>query len=568
MKKSLVYLSFSKFLPIFTFLFLLFSCENQKIEQTNKEFNDFITDYDAKVIPLEKEYNLASYYASISGKEEDYRKATTLEILLINLYSNEESFKKLKKIKESGYITDELLKRQLNVIYNKYLKNQIEERNMLELIMLNNDVEREFSTYRPRYRNQEITVNKIEEILKSSTDSEELKEVWIASKDVGNIIADDFIKLVKLRNKIATNLGFKNFFEMSLILNDQDPKEIEELFDELDILTEGPYTQLKDEMDGYLAKKYHVRKENLMPWHYQNRFFQTAPKIYEINLDEYYEKKDIVYLAKNFYKNIGIDIDNIVENSDLYEKPGKIQQSDCRVIERGKDVRVLCNVELNYYWMNTVLYEFGFAGYNKYIGDSLPYVLKTPAHFFTNDAIATLFSRFSSNPLWMKDVVKISDEEYNKIREASCNNLRLEKFIFSRFAQVMYRFEKRMYENPDQALNKLWWDLVQKYQLLKRPARRNSPDWATKSHFIFQPCSYHNYLLGELLASQLHYYIVENIIKSDDYKNQSYVNNKEIGKYLIKNIFEPGNKYYWNDLIEKATGEKLSAQYFSTQFIN
>ena len=41
--------------------------------------------------------------------------------------------------------------------------------------------------------------------------------------------------------------------------------------------------------------------------------------------------------------------------------------------------------------------------------------------------------------------------------------------IFSRWCQVMLRFEKGMYENPDQDLNKLWWDLVEKYQLLKRP---------------------------------------------------------------------------------------------------
>ena len=41
--------------------------------------------------------------------------------------------------------------------------------------------------------------------------------------------------------------------------------------------------------------------------------------------------------------------------------------------------------------------------------------------------------------------------------------------IFSRWCQVMLRFEKAMYENPDQDLNKLWWDLVEKYQLVKRP---------------------------------------------------------------------------------------------------
>ncbi|NVO03941.1 MAG: M2 family metallopeptidase, partial [Bacteroidetes bacterium] len=146
--------------------------------------------------------------------------------------------------------------------------------------------------------------------------------------------------------------------------------------------------------------------------------------------------------------------------------------------------------------------------------------------------------------------------------------LRLEQLVFSRWSQVMYHFEKSLYENPDQDLNKLWWNLVEKYQLLKKPADRNAPDWASKIHIATAPCYYHNYLMGELLASQLYYNIVKNVIKSEDYKNQSFSNNKEIGKYLNDKVFMPGCKYNWNVMIEKATGEKLTAKYYAKQFVN
>ncbi|MCK7529636.1 MAG: hypothetical protein MZV63_00520 [Marinilabiliales bacterium] len=39
-------------------------------------------------------------------------------------------------------------------------------------------------------------------------------------------------------------------------------------------------------------------------------------------------------------------------------------------------------------------------------------------------------------------------------------------------------------------------------RLLAKPEGRNMPDWATKIHVALYPCYYHNYLLGELLASQ------------------------------------------------------------------
>jgi peptidyl-dipeptidase A len=178
-----------------------------------------------------------------------------------------------------------------------------------------------------------------------------------------------------------------------------------------------------------------------------------------------------------------------------------------------------------------------------------------------------IFGRFSSNAQWMKDMSVITDADKEKIAEDCFKSLRLDQLVFSRWAQVMYHFEKSMYANPDQDLNKLWWDLVEKYQMIKRPADRNEPDWASKIHIATVPCYYHNYLLGEMLASQLYYYITKNILKSEDYRNQSFVNKKEVGDYLIEKVFKPGKKWYWNDMIQNATGEKLTAKYYSKQFV-
>ena len=214
-----------------------------------------------------------------------------------------------------------------------------------------------------------------------------------------------------------------------------------------------------------------------------------------------------------------------------------------------------------------LIHEFGHAAYDKYIDINLPYFLRNPAHTFTTEAIAMVFGRFSSNGKWLKDELNISDEEYNKINDEAFKMLRLQQLVFSRWAQVMYNFEKNMYENPEQDLNALWWNLVEKYQLLKKPEGRNEPDWATKIHIALYPCYYHNYLMGELLASQLYYYINTNILKADDLKNQSWVNKPEVGNYLKANVFAPGQKYYWNDMIEKATGEKLTAKYYAKQFV-
>ena len=538
-----------------------------KKEDMTEEFKRFVKDYEAKAVPLFTEANTAYFNATISGKEEDYKKAADLQVQLSKIYASKADFAKLKRFKDSNTIQDELLNRQLIKIYNAYASSQIDEKKLEEMIRLQNETEKKFSTFRAEVNGKKITDNEVENTLKTSTDSKLLEASWSASKEVGGVINDNLIKLVNLRNEAALELGFKNYHEMSLKLSEQDPQEIENLLNELDNLTRDTFAKLKNDIDEHLAKKYNLAKDKLMPWHYENRFFQEAPKIYKVNLDSYYKDKDIVALTKNYYSGLGLPIHDMVAKSDLFEKEGKYQHAYCTNIDKGKDVRVVCNVKPNYNWMGTMLHEFGHAVYDYNIDSTLPWTLREPAHTFTTEAIAMMFGRMASNGQWLVDMVGISKEEKDKIADESFKSLRLEQLTFSRWVQVVYRFEKGMYENPDADLNKLWWDLVEKYQMLKRPEGRNKPDYASKIHIALYPAYYHNYLMGELLASQYYAYIVKNVLHSEDLKNQSFVYKTEVGKYLLENIFQPGTKLYWNDMIEKATGEKLTAKYYAKQFV-
>lgn len=555
-----------KLLPLLV-LALVVGC-TQKQKNMEAEFRDFIASYESTVSPMQVDASTAYWNASISGKEEDYAIAEQKQIKLTNYYTNKETFELLKKFKEQGNIQDTLLKRQLDVIYNAYLSNQIDSTLLEKRIKMEMDIEKKYSNFRADVNGKTLTDNEVEDILKSSTNTKLLQQTWEAHKEIGNLVASDIIELVKLRNEIAKQLGFDNYHSMSLKLGEQDPEEISRLFDELDELTRNSFAGLKDEIDNYLSNRLKIEKSQLMPWHYQNRFFQEAPAIYSVNLDQYYANQNIEQLTGDYYASIGLDISDIMGKSDLYEKPGKNQHAYCIDIDNKGDVRVLTNIKPNYNWMNTTLHEFGHGVYDKYISQDLPLALRNPAHTFTTEAIAMIFGRMAANPQWMNDMQIISEEERNKIKEDAYKVLKLEQLTFSRWAQVMYRFEKAMYENPDQDLNALWWNLVEKYQMMKKPEGRNSPDWASKIHIATFPCYYHNYLLGELLASQLNHHITSKILNSTDFMNQSFYNNKEVGRYLVNKVFEPGSRYEWNDMIERATGEKLTARYYADQFVN
>jgi peptidyl-dipeptidase A len=556
------------FLILISFLLINFSCTVK--ENQENEFKELVKEIEKKYVPLYKETNLAYWEAAKSGKKEDFDKVANLQNKITAIFSDKKTFEQLKKIKDAKNIKDEILNRELEIYYLAFLGNQVDTAKLNAINKLQNDIEQKYGNFRTETGGKKLTDNEVEQMLTSSKDSKELESVWKAQKKIGSVVSADIIKLVKMRNEIAKELGYKNYHYMRLKLSEQDPEEISKLFDELDNLTKDSFAKEKEAVDEYFVARYGIKKEELRPWHYQNRFFQEAPKIYKVDLDEYYKDKNLEKLTSDFYNGIGISVDDLMKNSDLYEREGKNQHAFCTDIDNEGDVRVLCNIKPNEKWMNTMLHEFGHATYDKNIDNkNLPFILRDPAHTFTTEAIAMLFGRLSSNSQWMKDMLKLSDEDVKKIGDDAFKSLRLQELVFSRWSQVMYRFEKRMYENPDQDLNKLWWDLVEKYQLLKKPeGREKEPDWASKIHIATAPCYYHNYLLGELLASQIVNFINKDILKVTDLKSQNFVNKKEVGEFLKNKIYMPGSKYIWNEMIEKATGEKLTAKYYAQQFVN
>lgn len=530
------------------------------------EIKDFI-DKHVSIVSERYSHTALSYFNAItSGKAEDFATLAQAELELEKLYTNKEDFQLIKKFKETP-IDDPLLKRQIDVLFLSYQGKQADEKTLEKIIEIQNQIEQKFSGFRAIIDWKIFTDNQIEEILSTSKDSEEVEKARIASKAIGPVVVQDVLQIVALRNETAKELWYKNYHDMSLRLSEQDPEHISVLFDKLDELTRDAFANEKKNIDKHLAEKFGIIEEELMPRHYQNRYFQEAPKIYQIDLDVYYKDQDIVELSRGYYESLKLPVESILEASDLYERESKYQHACCIDINKTGDVRIVCNIKSNAKWMNTQLHELWHAVYDKFADPTTPYLLREPAHIFTTESIAMLFGRFASNPQRIQDILHISEEEKQKIADACFHTLRLEQLVFSRRAQVMYRFEKQMYENPDQDLNTLRRDLVEKYQMIKRPAGRNEPDRATKIHIATSPCYYHNYLLGELLASQLYYYIVWKVLKSSDYRFQSFYNQPEVGEYLKKNIFYPGSKYHWDTMIELATGERLTPKWYAKQFV-
>lgn len=551
-------------LVIITLTIGLTGCKKQAKEDPMQTFVD---GHVATIKPMEKAANLAEWKAENTGESEDFDRLSVMQLELKQVYANPDEFRYIKGVKDAGPIADALLNRQGQVLYNAYLSNQIEPELLKQIVELGNEIAKKFNIHRGRIDDAEVTDNEIKQILKSETDSGKRKKAWLASKQVGQVLAADVLRLVKLRNKAAKKLGFENFHTFSLTLSEQDPGELDRIFARLHELTNEPFGQMKGELDAILAEKYGVAVDELRPWHYHDPFFQETPLVLALDLDTYYKGKDIAELSKKFFADINLPVEDVLAKSDLYEREGKSPHAFCTDIDRRGDVRILCNIVDNEKWMEVTLHELGHAVYSKYYSPDMPYLLRGSAHIFTTEAIAMFFGRLSGNPDWMQQMLDLTDEQRDEIATVSGKYAQMKQLIFARWAMVMFNFEKSLYADPDQDLNALWWRLVNKYQLVTAPAGRNQPDWAAKIHIATVPAYYHNYLLGELFGSQLHNYIVANVLGLASDEGVSYVGQKKVGDYLRENVFEVGKAYLWNDMITRATGEGLDPKYFVEQFV-
>ncbi len=560
--------SFINYLMILPFIVVFISCESRvPYDQSEDGFKQFIVNYETQIEPIMIKSNQAVWDAYTTGKKEYFAASTELSLQIDALYQNTSHFQYLKDLKEKKAITEPVLQRQLDILYSEYLQRQIDPELNKKITELASNIESIFGNFRTTLDGKTYTDNQVTQILKSEKNSEYREHLWRAQKALGNVTGEKIRKLAKLRNQAAEELGYENYFYMAMDMKELDPHMVESVFFELNKLTEQPYKKLHDEIENVFSVRYSIEKSEICPWHYEDLFSQQAPAIFEIDLDRYYADIDIPKTASTFYASTQIPVDDILKRSDLYEREGKNQHAYSFCIDRKQDIRILCNIVSNERWMETMLHELGHAIYDKYIDQSLPFLLREPAHPFTTEGVAMFFGSYASNAGWVKNALNVSKKELKKIEQVTKANLRLSKLIFARWSMVVFNFEMNFYKNPDQDLNKLWWDLVEKYQLITRPDNPVGSEWATKIHIATYPVYYQNYQLGELFASQILNYIAENYDDDAPIDQVIFWYNTDAGNYLKDKIFKPGKKLAWNDMIKNATGEFISAKYFVKQYV-
>jgi peptidyl-dipeptidase A len=499
------------------------------------------------------ESNHAEWEAATHGTPDASERLKQAQIALKNYFASRERFETARTLAQAGHPEPDVA-RALQLVYLQCAKNQVDEAAIKTLAGLEAQIRDLYVNTRAEYQGRAVSDNDLDEVLANSRSSGDVRQAWEASKAIGPQVAGMVREAARVRNQAARAMGFRDHFAQSLALDEVDEAELLSIFDQLEAATNAPFAEVKAEIDLGRAAWFGIPTDALYPWHYGDRFFQSAPRLDEVDVDAYFAQTDPVALALLTYDGLGLDTRDILVRSDLYEREGKDQHAFCIDIDREGDVRTLNNLKPNRRWTDTLLHELGHAVYDKFKDGGQAWILRTYPHLLSTEAIAMMMGALTYDARWLAEVLKVPAGQAVDLAAQMRKQDRFSKLIFTRWVLVMMHFERALYADPEADLDTLWWDLVERFQFLRRPADRAMPDWATKIHVALYPVYYHNYQLGYLTSAQ--------ILQALDRAAGGLTGYPAAGAWLVEHWFRPGAKHDWSEHIRLATGEKLNPNYF------
>jgi peptidyl-dipeptidase A len=523
--------------------------EDERIMANLENYRAVRDKFGKKLEKVTHDLELADWDFFTNSTDENMQRSTAAQDAMSNLYQDKDLYKKFKQIKEIGLGDKQLDKQIKNIVRDFY--EEIESGDELKAIRdKQNEIANKYNSYELTIDGKPVSKAEIYKILETETNPEIRRKAYEANVKAGDVIADDLVKLVKMRNEYARSKGYDNYFDYKLEESyDISPQKLDELID-------GVYSKIGDRCSEIYGKRkkelssaFEIAPRDLRDWHY-GLLTKDSP---EGAVNEYFKTKEqIEDIAKKVYSQMGYDVDNMGITLDLYPRENKNTHGFAFCIKPGKDARILANLTNNALSLSTLLHELGHSVYDIEIDTRLPFVEQECSSPVMTEAIAMM----------MQDLPKtesiLSGTVPEKVLKPFMEELKEDEAKFVTHSLRIINFEREMYKNPDQDLKKLWREMKIKYLYRGEDTPENN-EWATVPHFLSHPGYYQNYFRAALLKAQIY-----NAMKSE---LGEISQNKKTAEFLKEKLFKYGSSVWEEDLIVDMTGKPLSEEDFCNRIL-
>ncbi len=383
------------------------------------------------------------------------------------------------------------------------------------------------------------------------------------------LLVNGFIELIKKRNKFAQSLGFKTFFDYSVVKTEQ--MTTEQLFAILDDFEARTRDSHQKSLTNLAAQKGQSALEG------HNFTYSFAGDVMN-DLDPYVPFSKSLRRWIESFGRLNIEYSQATLKLDLLDRKGKYPNGFCHgpipsFYDQDTWVPAQVNFTSNakpdqvgsgYDGINTLFHEGGHAAHFANVKMNAPCFSQEFAP--TSMAYAETQSMFCDSLLndadWLKQYAVDADGQPvpDELIKAMIDSKQPFRAYQERSILVVPYFERALYEMADEDLT------PEKITKLARRSEKNilgldcSPrPLMAIPHLLSDEasCAYQGYLLAHMAVYQTRAYFTD--------KFGYLTDNPEIGPLLAKHYWYKGNSVNHNGTIESLTGEGFNAKYLADE---
>ena len=421
-----------------------------------------------------------------------------------------------------------------------------------------------------------LDITKIEHILETSTDPDELKDLWTGWNAVGAPMRQRYARFVELSNKGAREMGWADtgaYWRAGYDMPpDQFSAELERLWQQVRPL----YVSLHTYVRNQLVKKYGpqavqngmIRADLLgNPWaqEWGNIYPLVAPKTEHPQLDltailkeKKVDEKGMVKYAEGFFTSLGFPpLPQTFWERSLFLKPRDrdvICHASAWDIDNRDDLRIKTCLQVRAEDFVTVHHELGHNFYQRAYKNQ-PFLFQNGANDGFHEAIGDTIA-LSITPTYLKQIglireVPPQDDIALLLRQA------LDKVAFLPFGLLIDQWRWKVFRGEIKPADyeKSWIEMREHYQGVFPPVARTEADFdpGAKYH-VPGNVPYMRYFLARIYQFQFYRAMCKEAGFTGPLHQCSFYNNKPAGAKFAA-MLEMGASKPWPEEMRVLTGD-------------
>ena len=429
-----------------------------------------------------------------------------------------------------------------------------------------------------KHAGQCLEIGEIEKIMATSTDPDELKDLWVGWRTVGPPMRDRYTRWVELGNKGAKEMGFSDLGAMWRAGYDMTPEqfsaEVERLWQQVKPLYESLHayvrTRLVEKYGPTAVDANGMIRADLLgnPWaqEWGNIFPLVAPAQQKQPYDvtDLLKAKNVdaigmVKYGEGFFTSLGFaPLPKTFWERSLFVKPrdrNVVCHASAWDIDNFDDVRLKMCIQIRGEDFVTVHHELGHNMYQRAY-EHQPFLFKNGAndgfHEAIGDSIALAITPEYLNKVGLLATVPQSDDTGYLLHMA------LDKVAFLPFGLLIDQWRWKVFsgEIKPADYNAAWWQMREQYQGIFPPVERSEADFdpGAKYH-VPANVPYTRYFLARILQFQFYRAMCREAGFTGPLYRCSFYGNKAAGAKLNA-MLEMGQSKPWPDALYVLTGER------------